>query len=65
MADDEYLERVERWAAQAKNRGACRHPDGAVGMLESALVTFEGELERHWRQRRCSFAATPQSVRAA
>ena len=61
---DDWLN-VERWAAQAKNRGACRHPDGAVGMLESALVTFEGELERHWRQRRCSFAATPQSVRAA
>lgn len=46
---------VERWAAQIRNRGACRHPDGAVGMIESALGAFEPELERHWRQRTCSF----------
>jgi NADH:ubiquinone oxidoreductase subunit F (NADH-binding) len=56
---------VERWAAQVKNRGACRHPDGAVGMLESALLTFEGELERHWRMRRCAFAAMAGTGRAA
>lgn len=52
---------VERWAAQVKNRGACRHPDGAVGLLESALVTFEGELERHWHRRGCSFSAGVRS----
>jgi len=53
---------VERWAAQVKNRGACRHPDGAVGMLESALLTFEDELNRHWRNRRCSFSATARAA---
>jgi NADH:ubiquinone oxidoreductase subunit F (NADH-binding) len=58
-------EHVERWAEQIRNRGACRHPDGAVGMLESALVAFEGELERHWRSRRCSFATTPAPVRVS
>jgi NADH:ubiquinone oxidoreductase subunit F (NADH-binding) len=56
---------VERWAAQAKNRGACRHPDGAVGMLESALITFEDELEQHWRHRRCTIAAAASGTRAA
>jgi NADH:ubiquinone oxidoreductase subunit F (NADH-binding) len=56
---------LERWAAQVKNRGACRHPDGAVGMLESALLTFEGELERHWRTKRCSFNAVARAGRAA
>ncbi|HJP90184.1 MAG TPA: NADH-ubiquinone oxidoreductase-F iron-sulfur binding region domain-containing protein [Candidatus Limnocylindrales bacterium] len=56
---------VERWAAQVRNRGACRHPDGAVGMLESALMTFDGELERHWRTKRCAFAAIAGSGKAA
>jgi NADH:ubiquinone oxidoreductase subunit F (NADH-binding) len=57
-------EQVERWAGQVKNRGACRHPDGAVGMLESALVAFEPELERHWRTRRCSFGVGSLPARA-
>jgi len=58
-------EHVERWATQVKNRGACRHPDGAVGMLESALVAFEDEVERHWRSRRCSFNTVAAPARAS
>lgn len=54
---------IERWAAQVKNRGACRHPDGAAGMLESALVTFEAEVERHWRHRRCAFGPEARAAR--
>jgi len=50
------LANLERWAAQVRNRGACRHPDGAVGLLTSALETFGHEVVRHQRQRSCSFA---------
>ncbi len=53
------LVRIERWAGQLAGRGACRHPDGAAGLLQSALITFAGEFDRHVRQRRCSAAGRP------
>lgn len=57
---------LERWAGQVRNRGACRHPDGAVGLLVSAFDTFADELLRHERSRSCSFASGPRAgVRAS
>ncbi len=41
------LERIRRWAHEVRGRGACRHPDGAAGMVQSALRVFAGELRRH------------------
>lgn len=41
------LERIERWSAQLTGRGACRHPDGAVGLLRSALRVFDQEFAAH------------------
>jgi NADH:ubiquinone oxidoreductase subunit F (NADH-binding) len=49
---------LERWAGQVRNRGACRHPDGAVGLLVSAFDAFADELLRHERSRTCSFTRT-------
>jgi NADH:ubiquinone oxidoreductase subunit F (NADH-binding) len=49
------LSNLERWAGQVRNRGACRHPDGAVGLLTSALESFSSEVARHQRDRGCSF----------
>ncbi|HEX3427839.1 MAG TPA: NADH-ubiquinone oxidoreductase-F iron-sulfur binding region domain-containing protein [Candidatus Limnocylindrales bacterium] len=48
------LERLRRWAGQIAGRGACRHPDGAVGQLLSSLRVFEAEWELHQRRRACS-----------
>jgi len=45
------LERIARWGAQLTGRGACRHPDGAVGLLASALRVFEEEFVAHQRGR--------------
>jgi NADH:ubiquinone oxidoreductase subunit F (NADH-binding) len=49
-ADD--LARLHRWARDVRGRGACRHPDGAVMFLQSALHTFAPEFSAHpahWR----------------
>ena len=50
------LARVERWTGQLAGRGACRHPDGAVGLLASALRVFGSEFVRHAAGRGCSMA---------
>jgi NADH:ubiquinone oxidoreductase subunit F (NADH-binding) len=53
-ADD--LVRVTRWSAQLAGRGACRHPDGAVGLMHSALRVFADEFAAHERTRACPAA---------
>jgi NADH:ubiquinone oxidoreductase subunit F (NADH-binding) len=50
-ADD--LERITRWSGQLAGRGACRHPDGAVGLMTSALRVFADEFALHQRTRHC------------
>jgi NADH:ubiquinone oxidoreductase subunit F (NADH-binding) len=52
--DGDDLVRIERWTEQLAGRGACRHPDGAAGQLESSLRVFGAEWTMHQRQRRCS-----------
>jgi NADH:ubiquinone oxidoreductase subunit F (NADH-binding) len=46
-ADSSDLERVRRWIEMVRGRGACHHPDGAIGQLASALNTFGDDLRRH------------------
>jgi NADH:ubiquinone oxidoreductase subunit F (NADH-binding) len=48
--------RLERWTGQVRGRGACRHPDGVAGFVESFLDVFEPELTRHARRGRCAAA---------
>jgi NADH:ubiquinone oxidoreductase subunit F (NADH-binding) len=52
VAHPRELERVLRWTAEIRGRGACHHPDGAARFVESALAVFEDEVESH-RQGRC------------
>ena len=53
-ADGDDLARIERWSTQLVGRGACRHPDGAVALLSSALRVFGDEFDLHQRKRWCS-----------
>ena len=46
-------DRVLRWAAEIRGRGACHHPDGAVRFVESVFDVFGFELEQH-RGGRCT-----------
>lgn len=48
------LSRIARWSKQLAGRGACRHPDGAVGQLLSSLRVFGPEWELHQDRRSCS-----------
>jgi NADH:ubiquinone oxidoreductase subunit F (NADH-binding) len=48
------LGRLEAWTRQLAGRGACRHPDGAVGHLLSSLRVFGPEWELHQRRRTCA-----------
>jgi len=48
------LDLIRRWAGQVKGRGACHHPDGAVGQLESVLSGFADHVDSHARGIRCA-----------
>ncbi|MGH7764748.1 MAG: NADH-ubiquinone oxidoreductase-F iron-sulfur binding region domain-containing protein [Candidatus Dormibacteraceae bacterium] len=43
----EDLRRLQRWTVEVPGRGACKHPDGAVMFLQSALATFAPEFAAH------------------
>lgn len=45
---------LRRRLAQIAGRGACHHPNGAVGLVSSALRVFADEFERHAHGRRCT-----------
>jgi NADH:ubiquinone oxidoreductase subunit F (NADH-binding) len=47
------LARIERWSGMIKGRGGCRHPDGAIGLLQSGLRVFAEDFGRHQRGRPC------------
>lgn len=47
------LDRIQRWTAMIRGRGACHHPDGAVGQLESALEVFADHVHLHLAGFRC------------
>ena len=48
------LQDVTRWSAMIAGRGACHHPDGAAGLLQSGLDVFGEEFRLHQYARRCS-----------
>jgi NADH:ubiquinone oxidoreductase subunit F (NADH-binding) len=47
------LEQVRRWIDMVRGRGACHHPDGAVGLLASALAVFDDHLKSHLYRQSC------------
>ena len=42
-----------RWLDVVPGRGACRHPDGAVRFVRSALETFAADVAMHRAGRPC------------
>jgi NADH:ubiquinone oxidoreductase subunit F (NADH-binding) len=61
-AERDDLARIERWSTQLMGRGACRHPDGAVGLVASALTAFGHEFATHQRTGGCSRPAREKAA---
>ena len=52
IAGDREYDRLLRWSAEVRGRGACHHPDGAARFVESALRVFGDQIDEH-RGSRC------------
>lgn len=55
---------LHRWMAMVERRGACSHPDGAVGFVRSTLETFAEEVRLH-EVGRCRSGGRAHGVLAA
>jgi NADH:ubiquinone oxidoreductase subunit F (NADH-binding) len=55
-------QRLVRWTSLAKGRGACRHPDGVVGFITSALDVFAEEFADHARHGPCDACSRPYEL---
>lgn len=51
-ASDDMVREIRRLVGLVDGRGSCRHPDGTVRMIRSALSTFADDIELH-RQGHC------------
>jgi len=58
-ADRGLLDRIERRAATVEGRGACRHPDGVVRLVRSALSVFADDARAHADGRPCVGYVSP------
>ena len=47
---------LRRWDREIRGRGECHHPDGALRHLQSALTTFDDDLEEHLSGSPCAGA---------
>jgi NADH:ubiquinone oxidoreductase subunit F (NADH-binding) len=54
--------RLARWTGMVQGRGACRHPDGAARMIESATRVFGDELNDHARRGHGRACAVPRTL---
>ena len=53
QADPDLMVRLQRRLGQVNGRGACHHPDGAVGLVRSALNVFVADVAAHLRGEPC------------
>jgi NADH:ubiquinone oxidoreductase subunit F (NADH-binding) len=51
--DNQTVPRLRYRLDEVDGRGACRHPDGVVRLVRSALEVFAGDVAQHARHRPC------------
>jgi NADH:ubiquinone oxidoreductase subunit F (NADH-binding) len=61
--DHGLLARLDRRLGEVNGRGACRHPDGAVALVRSALSVFTADVAAHSRGAPCSSWRNPTVLR--
>jgi len=61
--DPGLMGRLDRRLRQVQGRGACRHPDGAVHLVRSALGVFAADVEAHLRGAPCVHRDRPTQLR--
>jgi NADH:ubiquinone oxidoreductase subunit F (NADH-binding) len=63
QGDDDSLARLQGRLREVNGRGACRHPDGAVGLVRSALAVFATDIAAHGRGEPCPYALRLSKLR--
>jgi NADH:ubiquinone oxidoreductase subunit F (NADH-binding) len=61
--DPQLLSRLVGRLDQVDGRGGCHHPDGAVGMVRSALRVFEADVSTHMSGEPCANVTNPTQLR--
>jgi NADH:ubiquinone oxidoreductase subunit F (NADH-binding) len=56
------LKRLQSFSSQIFGRGGCRHPDGAVRLVTTALRIFEPDVQSHVVRNRCLHRGTPAVI---
>jgi len=62
-ADLGLLARLHRRLDEVEGRGACRHPDGAVNLVRSALQVFATDVSAHVSGAPCAHWSRPTQLR--
>ena len=63
QCDEGLMRRLERRLREVKGRGACRHPDGAVSLVRSALTVFASDVAAHRRGEPCPYSRRLTALR--
>jgi NADH:ubiquinone oxidoreductase subunit F (NADH-binding) len=62
-ADQDLMARLGKRLVEVNGRGACRHPDGAVSLVRSALNVFAHDVTAHAMGNPCAHWHKPSSLR--
>ena len=62
-SDTDLVPRLHRRLAEVNGRGACRHPDGAVRMVRSAIRVFADDVAAHGRGEPCAYQSKVTTLR--